>query len=68
MRRLYESVDEVRRRYGKHALYLGSSFLANRFEQHLGERGDIPERRTTLLKGETTRKRLGIPMVFTDVE
>ena len=68
LRRLYESVDEVRRRYGKHTLYLGSSFLANRFEQHLGERGDIPERRTALLKGETTRKRLGIPMVFTDVE
>ena len=47
---------------------LAPVFIANRFEQHLGERGDIPERRTTLLKGETTRKRLGIPMVFTDVE
>jgi hypothetical protein len=32
------------------------------FAQHLGERGDIPKRKESLLKGETARKRLGIPM------
>ncbi len=39
-----------------------TSFLANQFAQHLGERGDMPARRVTLLKGETPRRRLGIPM------
>ena len=68
MRQLYASVDELRRKYGKHTLYLGSSHLANAFAQHLGERGDIPKRKDTLLKGETKRKRLGIPMFFADVE
>ncbi|OFV99717.1 MAG: DNA polymerase IV [Acidobacteria bacterium RIFCSPLOWO2_12_FULL_54_10] len=68
MRELYEGVDEVRRKYGKHTLYLGSSFLANQFAQHLGERGDIPRRKETLLKGETGRKRLGIPMFLADIE
>lgn len=68
MRRLYDSVDGVRRKYGKHVVHLGSSFLANQFAQHLGERGDIPKRKETLLKGETERKRLGIPMFLADVE
>ena len=68
MRRLYGSVDEVRRKYGKHAVHLGSSFLANQFAQHLGERGDIPKRKETLLKGESERKRLGIAMFFPDVK
>jgi DNA polymerase-4/DNA polymerase V len=67
MRRVYEGVDAVRQKYGKHTLFLGSSFLANKFGQHLGDRGDIPKRKEMLLKGETTRKRLGIPMFLADV-
>src|SRR5213594_2770470 len=67
MRRVYEGVDAVRRKYGKHTLFLGSSFLANKFGQHLGDRGDIPRRKAMLLKGETARKRLGIPMFLADV-
>ncbi len=43
-------------------LYLGASHLANRFARHLGERGDIPRRKESLLKGETARKHLAIPM------
>ncbi len=57
----------MRRKYGKHTLFLGTSFLANQFGQHLGERGDIPKRKETLLKGETARRRLGIPMFVADV-
>ena len=52
----------MRAKYGKHTLYLGASHQANRFAQHLGERGDIPKRKGALLKGESARKRLGIPM------
>jgi hypothetical protein len=59
--RAYEAVDGVRLKYGKHTLFLGSSFAAHRFGQHLGERGDAPERKEDLFKGETARKRVGIP-------
>jgi DNA polymerase IV len=61
-RRLYEAVDRINERYGKHKVYLGSSFMANHFTQHLGVRGDIPARKGDLFQGETRRKRLGLPM------
>jgi hypothetical protein len=31
--------------------------------RHQGERGDVPERQRTLLKGETARRRLGLPFL-----
>jgi len=68
LKKLYASVDRIRNRYGKHTLYLGSSFLANQFAQHLGERGDVPVRRESLLKGETPRRRLGIPVFMGSVD
>jgi DNA polymerase-4/DNA polymerase V len=58
---LYEAVDAVRERYGKHTLFLGVSFQAHKFAQHIGERGDAPERKSMLFKGETKRRRLAIP-------
>ena len=60
--RVYAAIDALRQKYGKHTVYLGSSLAAHQFAQHLGDRGDEPERRRKLLKGETERKRLGIPM------
>ncbi len=60
--RVYEAVDGIRVKYGKHTLFLGSSFYAHKFAQHLGERGDAPRRKKKLLKGETERQRLRIPM------
>lgn len=62
MIKLYESVDELNQKFGKHTVFLGSSFLANKFFQHLGERGDNPQRKNILAEGETKRKRLAIPM------
>ena len=59
---LYESVDTLREKYGKHTVFLGASFLAHTYAQHDGERGYLPERQRQLLPGETARKRLGIPM------
>jgi DNA polymerase-4/DNA polymerase V len=59
---MYRAIDAIRRKYGKHTIFLGSSFLAHQQKQHEGERGDAPERTRQLLKGETKRKRLGIPM------
>jgi hypothetical protein len=67
MKKLFEGVDRMRERYGKHTLYLGSSHLANSFAQHQGNRGDTPVRKPLLLKGETARRRLGIPMFIGEV-
>lgn len=60
--RIYHAIDSLRSRYGKHAVFLGSSFPAHTFAQHAGDRGDAPERKGLRLKGETARRRLGIPM------
>lgn len=62
-RAVFESVDAISERYGKHAVFLGSSFTAMKFGAHLGERGDLPERTRQLFKGETARRRLAIPML-----
>jgi hypothetical protein len=64
---LYESVDTLREKYGKHTVFLGASFLAHQSAQHDGERGHLPERHQQLLPGETARKRLGIPMFMGEV-
>lgn len=60
---LYQGIDELNAKFGKHTVFLGSSFWANHFNQHLGERGDLPARKEFLIKGETRRKRLAIPMM-----
>lgn len=66
--RVYDVVDGMRIKYGKHTLFLGSSYYAHKFGQHLGERGDAPRRKEELFKGETTRQRLGIPMFMGEVK
>jgi DNA polymerase-4/DNA polymerase V len=64
---LYESVDALSAKYGKHTLFLGASLPAHLHAQHAGERGELPERHLTLLPGETSRKRLGIPLFMGEV-
>jgi DNA polymerase-4/DNA polymerase V len=60
MEKIYASVDALSRKYGKHTVFLGSSFQAMKGNQHLTERGDQARRKTQLLKGETQRRRIGI--------
>ncbi|TAN57015.1 DNA polymerase IV [Patescibacteria group bacterium] len=67
MTRLYEGVDKIKEKYGKHTLFLGSSFSAHRFSGHEGDRGIAPARKAALFKGETKRKRLAIPMFLGEV-
>lgn len=62
---VYGSVDEICAKYGKHAVFLGSSFHAMTHAAHLGDRGDVPRRAEELFRGETSRKRLGIPTLGT---
>lgn len=61
--RVFTSMDEIAMKYGKHTVFLGSSFKAMKFASHLGERGDVTERVKTLFKGETSRRRLALPML-----
>jgi len=61
MRMVFESVDSISHRFGKHAVFLGSSLEASAFGAHLGERGDMPSRTRELFRGETVRRRIGIP-------
>ena len=64
-KRVFESVDALSEKYGKHAVFLGSSFSAIRGfasgtkVQNLSV--DAPDRVTNLFRGETARRRLAIP-------
>jgi len=58
--KIFASVDGISKRYGKHSLFLGSSYLAMK-SQHKGERAQKAERNNNLFKGETFGKRLAIP-------
>lgn len=63
VQKVYEAVDALSQRYGKHTVFLGSSLRAIREPGHTGGRGEPTERRNNLLKGETARKRLGFPFM-----
>jgi hypothetical protein len=56
---VYEAIDNLDAKYGKHTVFLGSSYGALNGVQHQDKRGEHPRRRGMLLKGEGERKRLG---------
>ncbi|HBE89931.1 MAG: hypothetical protein A3E37_02165 [Candidatus Andersenbacteria bacterium RIFCSPHIGHO2_12_FULL_46_9] len=62
MRRLYMAVDELKEKYGKHAVHQCVSLPAQSV-QHLTSRGDMPSRKLKLITGETSRRRLPLPML-----
>ena len=64
LKRVYDAVDVVSGKFGKHSLHLGASLSANASADHLGGRGDKTTRKLERLKGETTRQFLNIPRVF----
>src|SRR3989338_2951316 len=61
--RVYESVDEICEKYGKHSLFLGSSFKAMTRVRRGDERGGPSTESRGLFKGETRRRRLGVAML-----
>ncbi|MEK7615768.1 MAG: DNA polymerase IV [Patescibacteria group bacterium] len=63
VRKVYDAVDALNRKYGKYTVGLAASLKAQQFAQHEGERGDAPIRKHELFKGETGRQRLAIPML-----
>jgi DNA polymerase-4/DNA polymerase V len=60
VRRVYRSVDEICARYGKHTIFLASSFTAMRPVRE-GKRGGPSTATPPRFRGETLRKRLGLP-------
>lgn len=61
-RQLYNAIDELREKFGKHVVHSGVTLSAQK-TQHLTTRGDTPVRKLILLKGETKRRRLPLPML-----
>lgn len=63
--RVSETIDAVNNRFGKHTLTFGPAlFLKNRSPAARAER---PIRKTSLLPGETARRRLNLPRIFAKV-
>lgn len=62
LKQIYDVVDLMAKKFGKHTVHLAGSLKANTFDQHQGQRGELPNRQKHALKGEQGRKRLGIPV------
>jgi DNA polymerase-4/DNA polymerase V len=67
MSRVYKAVDELSEKFGKHAVQHAASLPVKLQAQHEGERGDVPQRKGKLFKGENRRQRLGLPMLHMKV-
>jgi hypothetical protein len=52
---------------GKHAVQHKASLPTKLQAQHEGERGDVPERKAALFKGENKSQRLGVPLLHIKV-
>jgi DNA polymerase-4 len=63
MAKIYNVVDELSAKFGKHTILHGASLPTKLQAQHEGERGDVPKRKTDMFKGENKRQRLGLPML-----
>jgi DNA polymerase-4/DNA polymerase V len=58
---LYKNLDLVSAKFGKHTVFLGSSFKAITDPQHVGGKEKLPERRAVRINGETPKRRVGVP-------
>ncbi|HTK05322.1 MAG TPA: DNA polymerase IV [Candidatus Eisenbacteria bacterium] len=67
LQRLYAAVDSLAEKMGKHAVHLAGSAAAHKTPQHVKDRGDIPIRKLTRMKGETGRIHLTIPLLMQKV-
>lgn len=63
MERVYDVIDKLSKRFGKHTIFLSPSLLANIWPQHTGDRGDHSFRKSNLFRGENGRQRIGLPLL-----
>ncbi|KKQ94845.1 MAG: polymerase IV protein [candidate division CPR2 bacterium GW2011_GWC1_39_9] len=66
--KLYQSIDELSSRFGKHSVFLGSSFWANSQKSHLSERGDIPATQKLRAGQINERKFLNLPTLLYKID
>lgn len=62
MRSVYGAVDRISEKYGKHSVFLGSSFRAINEGAHRGDRSQAPWRHRNIVRGEGA-KRIAIPFL-----
>jgi DNA polymerase-4/DNA polymerase V len=62
MTRLFEHVDTLDQKFGKHTVFVGSSFDTHCRPQFVGERAERPWREEHLLPGETVRQHIALPV------
>jgi DNA polymerase-4 len=65
--RVYGAVDGLSGRFGKYTVHHAASLPAKLQARHEGERGDAPQRTTELFRGENSRQRLGLPVLYMKV-
>jgi DNA polymerase-4 len=65
--RIYQALDKIAGKYGKHTIQHAASLQTKIQVQHEGERGDTAARKKDLFKGETGRQRLGLPMLHVKI-
>lgn len=63
MQDLYGQIDAIAKKFGKHAVVLGSSLPTFTKPQHEGERGASAGEGRPKIQGETKRKHLAIPFL-----
>ena len=64
IQRVFDAIDLLAKRMGKHTVHLAGSHIAHKTPQHVLDRGDIPDRKLTRIKGESKRKHLTLPMLM----
>lgn len=62
---IYEAMDELSSKYGKHVIHLGASHLIE--VRGKGRRGEPTVREQTRFRGETKRKHLPLPVIHVKV-
>jgi len=63
VRRIYDAVDALSEKFGKHTVYLATSLKALTTPSHSGDRNVVAVRQQDLFRGEPKRKRLAVPML-----
>ncbi len=67
MSKVYDAVDMLSEKFGKYTVRHAVSLPTEIQSQHEGERGDVPQRKQELFKGENNRQRLGLPILHVKV-
>lgn len=64
LQHIYESIDQLSKKYGKHTVFLGSSMPAQTISQHQNYRGAVPEAKQKRDKQIHQRKFMNLPLLL----